>query len=85
MPAKKKSTKKVIKKSVPKKTATKNINDYFGNDVSFKIVKEPKPFMTMQLTQQTFFWTVLLLIIMITQIFILGIQLSTNETLMNIK
>ena len=44
---------------------------------SFKIVQDRTPFLTYQITQQTVYWTVLFIYILILSLWILNIQLDT--------
>lgn len=90
MVAKKKTTKSTTKKVVSKKSPSRNLstkksNGIISNDLSFKSIKDPIPFMTTKFTQQTLIWTVLLVFIMLIQIWILNVQLTTAETLNSIK
>lgn len=76
----KKTTKKTIKKPV-KRAAKKVVKKYSASKrtapmKSFHIYKEEKPFIRMQLSRQTLYWAILLLFIVITQLWILKIQLD---------
>ena len=83
-------SKKAIKKTTVKakastvKTKTKRVSRPIVYQ-DFKIQKEAVPFMTFKLTQQTFYWLILLLLISALSIWVLDIQLKTNELLNSIE
>lgn len=80
----KKTTRKVSTKKTPvKKSTNKRMDGYFSNDLSFKAVKDPMPFMSVRVTQQTMIWTLLLIFIMIVQVWILYIQLDVANIITN--
>ena len=49
--------------------------------VAFKVAKEKTPFMTFKLTEQTFYWFVMLSLIFCLALWVLSIQLKTTEIL----
>ncbi len=69
-PAVKVVAKKAVVKSVPKKTKALAVK-------SFELVRDRTPFMSYQVTQQTIFWAMLFIYIMILSLWILNIQLDT--------
>ncbi|MEI6228684.1 MAG: hypothetical protein WCP11_01515 [Candidatus Saccharibacteria bacterium] len=48
---------------------------------SFKVSKNPSPFMTMKITKQTVYWTILLGLILGLGIWVLNIQIDTIRAL----
>jgi len=90
MPAKKSSTKKRVatkkvanKKVVskPKKSVTKRSSRY----ESLKSTDSQLPFMTFQITKQTFYWTALLVFILLVQVWALNVQLKTADSIKNLE
>lgn len=75
-PVKKSPAKKVAAKKSTKTSAKKAVKLE-----SFKLVPEVKPFMSFRITRQTVYWSALLIFILITQIWILNIQLDVIQTL----
>lgn len=78
----KKSTKKTTVKA--KTAAVKSKTRRASRPIvyqDFRIQKESVPFMTFKLTQQTFYWLILLLLIFALSIWVLDIQLQTNDIL----
>ncbi|NCQ54568.1 hypothetical protein COV88_01000 [Candidatus Saccharibacteria bacterium CG11_big_fil_rev_8_21_14_0_20_41_19] len=77
----KKTVKKVAKKVVAKKTIkVVKATPRKAKAVAFKsfqLVKEKTPFMTYQVSQQTIYWAILFIYIMILSLWILNIQLDT--------
>jgi len=79
MPTKKKVTKKVsAKKSVARKP--KNVAAE-----SFKVAKEKYPFMTFKVTDQTIYWSALLILILLLGVWVVNIQISISDILNSIK
>jgi len=64
-----KSTKVVRKSAASKKAAPMK---------SFRVYKDSTPFTTFKLTRQTFYWVVLLAFIVVTQLWILKIQMDIS-------
>ena len=90
MPAKKPSTKKRVatnkvasKKIVskPKKSVAKRSSRY----ESFKTYDSQQPFMSFQVTRQTFYWTALLIFILLVQVWVLRVQLQTADSIRNLE
>jgi len=48
---------------------------------SFKLYAEPTPFMTFRVTEQTFYWFVMIACIFCLALWVLSIQLDTNRIL----
>ncbi len=71
MATKKKPT---VKKSSPKKAKKIKVE-------SFKINKEPKPFNTYRVTDQTVYWSILLILILVLALWILQIQINITEVI----
>ncbi|MDB5160318.1 MAG: hypothetical protein JWO99_581 [Candidatus Saccharibacteria bacterium] len=83
MVAKKTTAKKPAKKTTHKRVASKKSSRM----KSFKLYKDDKPFTTFRITKQTVYWSILLIFIIITQLWILKVQLDisnlTNALLSN--
>ena len=78
---KRKSTRKVaVKKPLRKKSSNKKVQMK-----SFKIAREPYPFMTFRITNQTIYWAVLLILILLLSLWVLNIQISIINLLNEIK
>ena len=78
-PAKKKTT-TVAKAPAKKRTTSKATRAKKQEMQSFKVYKEsPNEFKTFKITRQTVYWTILLAFIMVTQLWILKIQLEIAE------
>lgn len=75
----KKVTKKVASKAPVRKSTSK-----VANVQSFKIAQETMPFLTFKITQQTFYWTVLLIFVLIVQVWVLNLQLNVTDILNSI-
>jgi hypothetical protein len=71
MAIKKKITKK---KTAPKKTKVVALK-------SFKLAKEPAPFMSFKITDQTVYWSILLILILILALWVLNIQINISNVL----
>jgi len=78
----KKTVKKTVKKAVAK-TPVKKIVKKVAAKVkkpapmkSFKVYRSTEPFTTMRVSRQTVYWLILLLFIVITQLWILKLQLD---------
>lgn len=82
MVEKKTSTKKVAakkvtpSKTVAKKTSRKSAAAKSAPMQSFRVYRQSTPFTTFRLTRQTAYWIVLLAFIVITQLWILKIQMD---------
>lgn len=66
-PQARKSTPKSTKKRVTKKNAAMQ---------SFKVTRDEPPFKTFKVTKQTVYWSILLLVIIVTQLWILKLQMD---------
>ena len=76
MVAKKKTTaKKSIKKTTRKSTPSKKSAEM----KSFKLYKDPGPFATFRITRQTIYWSIFLIVIIITQLLILKVQIDISN------
>lgn len=71
-PAKKAAPKKTASKTVRKSTAAKKPTTM----KSFRLAPDVKPFVTIGLTRQTIYWTILLLFVIAMQLWILKIQMD---------
>jgi hypothetical protein len=67
----KKATKKKVAKVAPLR--------------SFKPSKEPTPFLTFRVTDQTVYWSILLILILILALWVLQIQINISNVLNQIK
>lgn len=52
---------------------------------SFKLSKDPVPFLTFQFTEQTFYWIILLAMIIALALWVYNIQLRTTDILDSIS
>lgn len=74
----KKVVKKVVKKVAPKATPkVVKKSRSTSKAESFQLMKDRTPFMTYQVTQQTIYWAILFVYILILSLWILNIQLDT--------
>jgi type VI protein secretion system component VasF len=48
---------------------------------SFKVSKEPTPFMSFKITRQTIYWLILLVLIVALSLWVLSIQINTSNIL----
>ena len=71
----KKSTKK---KAVPRKAKVAPLR-------SFKVCKEPTPFVTFRITDQTVYWSILLIFILVLALWVLQIQINISDVLNQIN
>lgn len=70
------------KKIVPKKTIHKSHKKALK---SFQVGKDAKPFATFKVTDQTIYWSILLLLILILALWILQIQINITDTINSIN
>ena len=70
MATKKKTTKRTTRTASKKHTAPMR---------SFRVEKEQTPFTSFKVTRQTFYWVVLLLVIIATQLWILKLQMDISH------
>ena len=66
------------KKVTTKKTAAKKTKK---NYKSFELSKETTPFLTFLITEQTIYWSILLMLILALAIWVLNIQISISTIL----
>jgi hypothetical protein len=66
-------------------TAKKKVSKKSAELKSFEIGKESKPFMTFRVTDQTIYWSILFIYILVLSIWVLNIQLDTMHILDSIK
>ena len=84
MPTKKKFTKKVTAKKpvahthVARKPKTVAVK-------SFKLSKEKYPFITFKITDQTFYWSVLLILVLLLGLWVVKIQINISDILNTIR
>jgi hypothetical protein len=52
---------------------------------SFKVAPEKYPFITFKITDQTVYWSILLILILLLGIWVINIQISISEILSNFK
>ena len=79
--AKKKTTKKAAPR--PKKAAARPKK--VAKIESFKLSRETSPFVSFKITEQTVYWSILLILILILTLWILQIQINVSEILDSIK
>ncbi|MDB5118766.1 MAG: hypothetical protein JWQ79_4258 [Mucilaginibacter sp.] len=75
MVAKKTAAKKPVKK-VTKVTSKRAASKKTASMKSFRVYREEKPFTKVQLSRQTLYWIILLVCIIVTQLWILRIQMD---------
>jgi hypothetical protein len=75
MVTKKTTAKKPVKKTTRKRAPSKKPSQM----KSFKLYKDDKPFTTFRITKQTVYWSILLIFIVITQLWILKVQLDISN------
>jgi len=73
------TAKKVVKKNKPsiKKVPVKKAEEM----QSFKLCKNPKPFITFKITKQALYWLILLTLIVMLALWVLNIQINDLNTL----
>ena len=74
------ATKKKVtaKKSTARKPKTAALE-------SFKVSKEPYPFMSFHVTDQTVYWSILLILILLLGLWVINIQINISNILNSIK
>ena len=70
------------KKTVPKKTTHKSHKKSLE---SFKVGKDTKPFVSFRVTDQTIYWSILLIMILVLALWILQIQINITDIIDNIS
>ena len=73
------TVKKTAKKAAPKRPTTKKTSVKHVPMKSFRAYKDPKPFMRLSITRQTVYWGLLVVIIFVTQLWLLKIQLDISN------
>lgn len=68
------------KKATRKKTAHKSVKKV-ASLKSFKLSKEPEPFVSFKVTDQTIYWSILLILILILALWVLQIQINISDML----
>ena len=78
------ATKKKVtsKKAAPRKVVRKSKSTAHE---SFVVGKEKYPFMTFKVTDQTVYWSILLILILLLGVWVVNIQISISEILNSIK
>lgn len=71
------------KKKTTKKSASKSKKP--AHFKSFKVVRENAPFMSFKITEQTVYWSILLVLILILALWILNIQINLSSILDSIN
>lgn len=70
--------KATVKKSSPKRVKKVKLE-------SFKVCKETLPFVSFQITEQTVYWSVLLMLILVLALWSLQIQVNISDILNSVK
>lgn len=83
MPTAKKSTKKTIKRTAPRKRVVRK-TVAAKSFKSFVIQPEKGPFMLFKITEQTVYWLFLVLIILLLGLWVLKIQINISDLLDNV-
>lgn len=81
MPASKK--KSTAKKPAVKRTVVRSRRK--ATPKSFGVAPNDKPFMSFRVTQQTFYWTVLLIFVLIVQVWVLNMQIDVTNLLNEVE
>jgi len=76
--AKAKAKKVAVKKSAPRKARKVSLE-------SFKVARESAPFVSFRITDQTVYWSILLIMILVLALWVLQIQVDISEILDNIN
>ena len=71
------------KKATKKKVVHKKAN--VAKLASFKVAKEHTPFVSFKITDQTVYWSILLILILILGLWVLQIQINISDVLNQIK
>jgi len=83
------ATKKVApkKKTTAKKAAPRKVTRKaaLAPQESFKVAPEKYPFITFKITDQTVYWSILLILILLLGVWVINIQISISEILSNFK
>lgn len=81
MPASKK--KPAAKRVVAKKTTSRAPK--MPKYETFKVASSDMPFMSFKLTQQTFYWTLLLIVVLLVQVWVLSMQIDVTNLLNQVE
>lgn len=81
--AKTTKSKKAVKKPATRKPVARSKKSIKIED--FRISRESSPFMTFKITQQTFYWLMLLLLIFALALWVLTIQIQTMDIINSIE
>jgi len=73
-----KKTKAKAKKTVTHKSHPKALK-------SFKVVKDTRPFVSFRVTDQTVYWSILLIMILVLALWVLQIQINITDTINSIN
>ncbi len=76
--AKKTKAKKTTPKKITHKTHKKALK-------SFKVGKDSKPFMSFKVTDQTIYWSILLIMVLALSLWVLQIQINITDTINSIN
>lgn len=77
----------VKKRPASKKTTKRKIFHKSANSDlrSFKVTREKTPFMTYRITNQTVYWSILLILILLLSVWVVNIQISIYDILNSIR
>ena len=77
MATKKAVAKKPVKRTTKKTVAAKSSRKSAKNEMqSFRVAKYQGPFLSLQITKQTLYWVLLMLVIIVSQLWILKLQMD---------
>lgn len=79
------ATSKKLPKKSPKKPSTTVKKRKTLKHESFKLSQEQVPFLTFRFTEQTFYWVILLAMILALALWVYNIQLKTTDILNSIS
>lgn len=72
------------KKATKKKVAVKKVKKVAPLK-SFRLSKEPTPFVSFRVTDQTIYWSILLILILILALWVLQLQINLSDILNQVK
>lgn len=81
MPASKK--KPAAKRVVAKKTTSRKPKE--PKYETFKVASSDMPFMSFRVTQQTFYWTLLLIVVLLVQVWVLSMQIDVTNLINQVE
>jgi hypothetical protein len=70
------------KRTVARKVSPKKSSK--GQGESFKLIKEKYPFMSFRITDQTVYWSILLIMILVLYLWVLNIQVNISDMLSSV-